>query len=132
MGFGEGLEAFLPPSVGVAAIEGADAAFGDGEIFIKNEIGVDFLFGAHAGAGGAGAFGGVEGEKAGGEFGDVLFGMEFAGVTFGEGEDGVGGGGAEVVADGGGIVGDFLDLDDSLSDVESLLNGVVDASGEFG
>ena len=94
------------------AVKRADAAFGDGEIRVQNESGVDFHADAKTGTGWTGTFGSVKREKAWREVGDRLVGVELTGVALRKSEDfGV----FDAFAfDGGGVVGDFEEFNDSL------------------
>ena len=119
MTLADGSEALQPPRFLGNAIEGADATFGDGEVRVQDEGGVDFHPSTEAGTGRAGALRGVKGEKARLELGNKLIRVKFAGVALREGEDfGV----VRATFNGGGVVVDFKKFDNSLAEFEGLLN----------
>ena len=128
----DGGEAFQPPGFLVDAVKGADAAFGDGEVGVQDEVRVNFQAGAEAGAGRAGALGSVEGEEARFQLGDQFVGVVFAGVALGVGED-FGVGFADSLAfNGGGVVVDFEEFDNSLPQFQGLFNGARNAGEQVG
>ena len=125
-------ETFQPPGFLVDAVKGADAAFGDGEVGIQDEVGINFQAGAEAGTGRAGTLGGVERKEARLQLGNQLIGVVFAGVALGVGED-FGVGFADGLAfNGGGVVVDFEQFDNSLPQFQGLFNGARDAGEQVG
>ncbi len=129
MAFANSGQAFQPPRFLGDAIERANAAFGNGEVRVQDEIRVDFHAGSETGTSRAGALRGVEGEEARLELGDELVGMKLAGIALGEGKDF---GFAWAAFDSRRVVVNFEEFDNSLAELEGLLDRAGDAREEVG